>query len=69
MKVGDLVRMKREEAEDTQYDWAQRRQRCTMYPGVGVVVNIHTGTRVAPIEVLWPNGEVSRHGKFWMETV
>ncbi len=69
MKVGDLVRMKREDAEDSQYDWAQRRQRCFMYPGVGVVVNIHTGTRVAPIEVLWPNGTVARHNKFWMEKV
>lgn len=69
MKVGDLVQMKRENAEDSQYDWAQRRERCIMYPGVGVVVNIHTDTRVSPIEVLWPNGTVSRHNKFWMETV
>ena len=69
MKVGDLVQMKRENAEDSQYDWAQRRQRCSMYPAVGVIVNVHTGTRVSPIEVLWPGGHVSRHNKFWMEKV
>ena len=39
MKVGDLVQMKRDDAEDSQLDWAQRRQRCSMQPGVGVVVN------------------------------
>ena len=69
MKVGDLVRMKREDAEDSQYDWAQRRQRCFMYPGVGVVVDIHADTRVEPIEVLWSSGSVSRHDKFWLEAV
>ena len=68
MKIGDLVQMKREDAEDSQQDWAHRRQLCFMYPGVGVVVNI-LGKRVSPIEVFWPGGEVSRHNKFWMETV
>lgn len=69
MKVGDLVQMKREDAEDSQYDWAQRRQQCSIFPGVGVVVNIHTDTRVTPVEVLWPAGKVSRHNAYWMEKV
>ena len=67
MKVGDLVQMKRENAEDSQYDWAQRRQRCSMYPGVGVIVDT-LGSRSA-VEVLWPGGSVSRHDRFWMEKV
>ena len=69
MKVGDLVQIKREDAEDSQYDWAQRRQRSATYPGVGVIVDIHGGTRVEPIEVLWPSGSVSRHDRYWLETV
>jgi len=69
MKAGDLVQMKFWDAEDSQHEWAQRRQQCFMYPGVGVVVNIHTDTRVTPVEVLWPSGKVSRHNKSWMEKV
>lgn len=69
MKVGDLVQMKREDADDTAHDHAIRQQNCLWFPNVGVIVSILTDTTVSPIEVLWTPGGVARHNRFWLQKV
>jgi len=68
MHIGDLVRMKRDDPEDSYYENAMRGL-SAVYQGVGVVVNIRSDSRHSPIEVLWPDGRIQRHSLFWMEKV